>query len=325
MFEEGGEFAPYCPASPTYSIESGEIEVERAPAPPPPPPSQRRVSSYTAVVCVRLREEEAAVWFEFLMEKRGEFYQFPQSETGNVHEVVKTLAERRMIRDIPDMEVYFRAETSGARTQLRYYQLPLRLTQNPKRPRNLVGAPRFAWLCESELAKHVQLGQPSAFGHAIAPWSLTPFHKFAPSMRFASATPPLVLYHGTHAANVSQIFEKGLMPSGGLPGMLGHGIYFARWDKACDFALHDSLNVMRAVPGVVVRCVVATGDCFTMTAETKCTCGCGRPFVDHHAYHSRGCRTVFVSDNSVGATRRAEWCVKEPSAVLVEGVFSLKK
>ena len=42
------------------------------------------------------------------------------------------------------------------------------------------------------------------------------------------------------------------------------------------------------------------------------------PTVDHNGEHSRGCR---AADNTLGATRRAEWCIKEPDAIHVDGIL----
>jgi hypothetical protein len=142
-------------------------------------------------------------------------------------------------------------------------------------------------------------------------------------MRFASATPPLVLYHGTDAGAVPGILKHGLVPCPKSAGMLGAGVYFARWDKAKDFALQDASNERRAVPGVVIRAIVTTGTTLEMRADMRCTCGCGKPFVDHNGERSRKFRTAFVPDNSRGATKRAEWCVKEPTAIFIDGIFSL--
>ena len=167
------------------------------------------------------------------------------------------------------------------------------------------------------------MGAPSAFGVPVAPWSLASFYCLPVNKRFATPSPPLVLYHGTEGKHVKSIVDIGLKPNA-TPGMLGSGVYFGRWDKAADFAKHSASNVLRAEEGVVARCLVMAGDVIEMTSAMRCTCGCGKPYVDHNEFHTRGYRTVFLNDNSFGAAKRAEWCVKEPDAIYVEGFFMLE-
>lgn len=334
MFEIGGCYAPYnAPRSPSVSVESGEVsEEEEVSVPPPPrligPPRTETPGVFSAVLCIRRREvtkrAETLVWFEFLFEKFKDYYQFPQAPGGSFGGILNHLHQRRLLNVSPDrIERYFETEVSMGRTKLRVYMLPPEATQSIRQDRNLMGAPRLYWLCESELATHDQVGAPSAFGVPVAPWALRTFYTLHPSLRFASPSPPLVLYHGTDVSNVRDILTTGLKPSPGHDAMLGIGVYFARWDKACDFAKHDAGNVPRPVCGLVIRCIVAPGSTLTMKNTMHCTCGCGKPYVDHHGDHSRGYRTVYVPDNSYGATRRAEWCVKEPDAIYIDSVFKI--
>lgn len=324
MFEAGGEFAPYSPES---SVESGEIvddgdDVEMYVPPSSLPPRHLPApKTFVSLALCRVRERvsgtgETAFWFEFLMENKKGQYQFPATF------MLEQLIKRYVIRPIHDLETFFQTEISSGSSRLRLYEIPISLTQNPNKVLQLHGSPRFAWICESELAVHTQMGEPSAFGLPIAQWALSLYFKLPAHKRFASASPPLVLYHGTDKTSVPSILSSGLTAST-TPGMMGHGIYFAQWAKAVDFALHDALNVPRAEPGCVVRCIVQPGPCYTLSGGSRCACGCGKINVDHNGVASRGYRTVFVPNNTLGATRRAEWCVKDPDAVFIQGIFSV--
>lgn len=338
MFEAGGVYAPYdAPRSP--SVESGEVmsDEEEHVCPPPPPliakvptSTPRPQLSYIAVLCVRKRQYfrngvEIAQWFEFLLMKQKDFYQFPQTSSTELDPVFGMLFDRKLI-SVPPQEMgrYFEHQVDHGKTQLRVYRLPFERTQRPKKERTLNGTPRLFWICESEMASHDQLGEPSAFGVRIAPWALAPFYGLPCAMRFASPQPPLVLYHGTEQRFKDDIVRMGLKPSAKSQSMLGYGVYFARWDKASDFASHDAMNVQRATEGLVARCIVAVSPVIEMTSTIFCKCGCGKPYVDHTGENSKGYRTVFVGDNAIGATRRAEWCVKDPEAILLDGFFTIQ-
>ena len=354
-FDVGGIYAPYdYPRSP--SVESGEIIEEGEeeshapptefvecgggtatatpllplPAKPEALPTRQASESrcYTAVMLVRRRKMKLragyAEWFEFLMERRGDFYQFPQINGKDVFFLFQQLIQKRQVSiRAEDADKYYETSVQAGRTRTQVYAIPLPLTQRLRRDRNLVAPPRLYWLCESQLATHEHIGPPGAFGLPIAPWTLASFYSLHPSLRFATSSPPLVLYHGTDARLSKEIAENGLKPSPGKAAMLGPGVYFARWDKAYDFASHDSGNDLRPEPGIVVRCIVLAGETRVMSSRMRCSCGCGKPSVDHNGEHSRGCRTVFIPDNSLGATRRAEWCVKEPDAIHVDGIFTI--
>ena len=118
------------------------------------------------------------------------------------------------------------------------------------------------------------------------------------------------------------IAEVGLLASTG-PSMLGPGVYLAKWDKATSFATHDASNTARSEHGVVVRCIAFTGSTCTMARDMVCTCGCGVPFVDHQTHYGKGYRTTYVPDHSLPATRRAEWCIRDPAAIVCDGIFTL--
>ena len=344
-FEVGGIYAPYdCSRSP--SVESGEVSEDEDASPPTPPaslsPPRERASAttrpsstyikptqFSSVMLVRLRKTVLRVgvteWFEFLMERRGEVYQFPQIPGDRIEPLIEKLVQRRLLRDelLRTLQTYYITSETSGKTTMHVFMLPLEKTQQLRNDRKLIAPPNFYWMCESQLATHSDVGPPSAFGIPIAPWTLATFYALPPSMRYASPTPPLVLYHGTDASAAPGIATGGLKPAPRKDAMLGPGVYFGRWDKARDFATHDASNDVRATPGVVVRCIVVPGPTLTMQASMRCTCGCGKPFVDHSGDHSRGYRTVFIADNSIGATRRAEWCVKEPDAIHVDGIFGV--
>jgi hypothetical protein len=164
------------------------------------------------------------------------------------------------------------------------------------------------------------MGDPVVFGKPLA-MVARELHALLPvKFQFASKTPPLVLYHGTAYENVHSIQTKGLLVSH-KPGMMGHGVYLCRWDRAVGFARQDAMFVDRARPGAVFRCLVfcdGAEDVVTASAEYTCTCGCGHHgYVDHVGAlaKSRKARVAFVPDNAEGATKRAEWCVYDPAIV----------
>lgn len=328
MFEPGGYYAPYDAGSESgeISTDDEEEEQEKKVVVHSQPTSSRH--TYTAVLFMRTREivtrNKTLTWFEFLMEKQKNMYQFPQRVGPNaVQDILESLKQRRLL-SIDSVDRYLETRVESGRTSLTVYKLPLERTQRARRDRELAGAPKLFWICESELATHDQVGPPSAFGVPIAPWALSVLSALPIRLRFASPTPPLVLYHGTETRFKHDILRLGLKPSvQSDAAMLGRGVYFARWDKALDFARHDAYNVLRSTPGIVLRCIVDTGRTIEMTSTAICTCGCGKPYVDHLSDHSRGYQTVFVPDNALGATRRAEWCVKDPDLIHLEGVFTV--
>ena len=187
--------------------------------------------------------------------------------------------------------------------------------------------PPGTWVCESELAEHEVVGPPSCMGTPIASWALEQWEALPMACRFASPTPPLVLYHGTEAKFLASIGHRGLLPGPqSMHAMLGPGVYLARWDKAVDFARHDVDNRPRGTAGVVVRALLFWGPrarVRMLTAEDVCGCGCGRAYVDHEGMHTRriGVSAVGVPDNAGSATRRAEWCVKAVSQLGLQAAY----
>jgi hypothetical protein len=221
-----------------------------------------------------------------------------------------------------ELEACLQAEVTADGTPHRVYLVPWESTQRPSTGRRLRVPPAFFWLAESEVAAHVALGPPAAFGCPIARRSLAALRALPLHLQFASMTPPLVLYHGTDAATAALIATAGMLPSA-KGGMLGPGMYFAKWDKAAQFAREDADRVARAVPGAVCRVILLDAPTRTMTVDDVCTCGCARPYVDHNGRHAAGTAVTYVPDNSLPATRRAEWCVRNPDVVIVDGIFDL--
>lgn len=332
--EDDGAYAPFACAK-AEEESSDEEELEAPPAIvaqarlAPSVPTPVRETASVSVVLARLRKVELRTgsfeWFEFLLEKRGKYYQFPQG-FGSVGSLLTQLVNKKQIFTLTAEDVlrrHFDSEVVVDRTTTSVFMMPFQTTRKMRRDQVFTAPPRFYWVCESEMATHSQVGPPSAFGVTIAPWALSVFYRLPVHKRFATAHPPLVLYHGTERRHVASIAEMGLKPKGFTPSMVGTGVYFARWEKALDFARHDALYVVRAEPGVVVRCFVFCGSCVEMTSAMRCTCGCGKSYVDHNGVHTAGYRTVFIPDNSLGAAKRAEWCVKEPDAIAVDGFFTM--
>ena len=234
-------------------------------------------------------------------------------------------ARRGMLFQPPrlaDLEACLQAQVTAGGTPHRVYLVPWESTQRPNAARRLRAPPAFFWVAECEVAAHVHLGPPGAFGCPIARRSLAALRALPIHLQFASMTPPLVLYHGTDAATAALIATAGMLPSA-KGGMLGPGMYFAKWDKALQFAREDADRVARPVPGAVIRVVLLPASTRTMTAADVCTCGCARPYVDHNGCIAGSVDVTFVPDNSLPATRRAEWCVHNPDVVLVDGVFDV--
>jgi hypothetical protein len=183
----------------------------------------------------------------------------------------------------------------------------------------------MAWITEAELA--VRLGVcdvPTAFGCQFSPRSLHAHTSLPIHLRFASDTPPLVVYHGTDADAAATIAATWFLPSTKVGSMLGPGIYFAQWDKAVQFSVEDADRKKRPQLGKVLRCYAFPKQCVTMTADKICTCGCGQPYVDHNVVHAAGAEATFVPDHSLPATRRAEWCIRNPDCIMVDAVFQVK-
>jgi hypothetical protein len=186
--------------------------------------------------------------------------------------------------------------------------------------------PRSMWVVESELATSAAMGHPATNGvcglrvcrRALGIWDTVVPLRYA----FATTAPPLVLYHGTSDTAAADIVRDGLKvsPESGV-AMAGPGVYLARWDKASDFARRDADGNLRTVPGVVLRVVLAVppGALYTLQATDICSCACARPYVDHggRCPAAAGAVVVAVPDGAVGATRRAEWCVRDPRYLAV--------
>jgi hypothetical protein len=186
--------------------------------------------------------------------------------------------------------------------------------------------PRSMWVVESELATSAAMGHPATNGvcgvrvcrRALNIWDTMVPLRYA----FATTAPPLVLYHGTSDTAAAGIVRDGLKvsPESGV-AMAGPGVYLARWDKASDFARRDADGNLRPVPGVVLRVVLAMppGALYTLQATDICSCACARPYVDHggRCPGAAGAVVVAVPDGAVGATRRAEWCVRDPRYLAV--------
>jgi hypothetical protein len=183
--------------------------------------------------------------------------------------------------------------------------------------------PSYAWLAECEMATHVHMGNAEAYGVPIARHTLRACAALPVRLRFASKTPPLVLYHGTSRAVGDAICAGGLKLSSKV-GMLGSGLYLAKWRKATKYTAQDSLFVKRSEPGVVVRCIVfpTATETRVMTRDMLCACGCAREFVDHLSTHAEGYRMSMVPDDSLPATRHAEWCVKDIASVFADAVYA---
>lgn len=188
--------------------------------------------------------------------------------------------------------------------------------------------PSLVWAVESELSDHAAVGPPVVYGIPVCPFSVEAWQALPPGCRFASTSPPLVLYHGTGLSRAPGITKAGLKPGPGSSwAMLGPGVYLARWDKASDFARHTVDNVVRTEPGAVFRVMVCGAAderlVRTLTAEDVCVCGCARAFVDHEGLYGKGFVLTAVPDNAGSATRRAEWCAHIPSVLVLLGCMKM--
>jgi hypothetical protein len=179
------------------------------------------------------------------------------------------------------------------------------------------------WICESELSGHETTGPPGAYGIPVDARATDVMAHLPPGHRFASAHPPLVMYHGTDMKHVGSIARVGLKPSS-KPGMLGTGIYCAGWEKALHFANFDALNVRRASGGAICRCLLlsSAAKIRKIGATDICTCGCGKPAVDHLGSRASGYDASYVGDGECtrAATRHIEWCVKRAECILVDAI-----
>jgi hypothetical protein len=242
-------------------------------------------------------------------------YTFPKGR--DLASVVERMASRKLFTPPPllkDMDKCLQFETTLAGVRHKVYLVHFEATQPPRADRCLRGQPQMYWVTGVELSGHAHLGPPLVCGLPVAKSATALYEAMPVKLRYASKTPPLVLYHGTSKAATQSIATAGLLPTA-KPGMLGPGIYLARWDKASTFV--DKAG------GVLVRCIVFPGPTYVMCQEDVCTCGCGQAYVDHHTHHGKGFTTTYVADDSLPATKRAEWCVRDPAAVLVDGSFDI--
>jgi hypothetical protein len=290
-----------------------------------PPPMQKQ---YLAMILMRQRFWRDHTWYEYLLERRGDEFHFPSTglEGFSPEEVIlHNCAKRGMLYKpdrAQDLEACLQHTVMAGGRCHRVYLLPWKTTQRPKSERRLKSPPAFFWLTESEMAAHVHVGPPGAFGISIGMVSLQAMSALPLNLQFASMTPPIVLYHGTDVVTAGIIAASGMLPTAKV-GMLGPGMYFARWDKARDFATETAERVRREPPGCVVRAIVQADSVREMTSGDVCTCGCAKTYVDHNGHHGTGADITFVPDNSLPATRRAEWCIRNPDCILVDGLFDI--
>jgi hypothetical protein len=259
-------------------------------------------------------------WYEYLVEKgRGASHEYGFPKGKDLDAVVERVSHRGLLTApsaIADMDKCLKFETVVEGSPYKVYLVHFGTTQFPKASRSLRGQPQLVWVTGVELSGHEHLGPPMVCGLPVSASSSAVYGALPLNLRFASKTPPLVLYHGTAGSALLSIAKQGLLPTA-KPGMLGPGVYLARWDKACRFA---------GKPGdVVVRCLVFPGKTKTMTADDVCTCGCGQAYVDHHTEHGKGYNTTYVADNSLPATKHAEWCVRDPTCIIVDGAFEVQQ
>ena len=306
--------------------------ARRAEAPRPQRRAPIRPQDMHAFIFMRQRNHGGRTWFEFLLELRDDQYGFIELPLGKPSMTAAEIAAKRGLLFLPrkseDLERCFQflVEPQAApRAEMPHavYFLPSEATQRERSGRTLPHKAQFIWACESELNSHVQMGQPYCAGVAVSPRAAAAIAGMPLKLRFASMKPPLVLYHGTTIDAGNLIATYGFKT--GAKSMLGEGIYFAKFEKALDFAFHDSSNVAREHPGAVVRTYVFIDSCATMTADKLCTCGCDKPFVDHQGKHGEASDATFVPDNSLPATKRAEWCVRDPSKCFVDCLISAPK
>jgi hypothetical protein len=311
------------------SVDYFHRRAETGGQPRPPRKPSLRPQDLHAFIFMRQRNHGGRTWFEFLLELRDDQYGFIELPLGRPSMVAAEIAAKRGLLFLPskseDLERCFQflvEPQTAPRAEMPHavYFLPSEATQRERASRTLPHKAQFIWACESELNSHVQMGQPSCAGVNVSPRAAAAIAAMPLKLRFASMKPPLVLYHGTTIDAGNQIATYGF--KAGAKSMLGDGVYFAKFEKALDFAFHDSSNVVREQPGAVVRTYVFIDSCFTMTADKPCTCGCEKPFVDHHGKHGETSDATFVPDNSLPATRRAEWCVRDPRKCFVDCLIS---
>ena len=288
---------------------------------------------YNAAIFMRLRSWRGHRWFEYLLEFRNGAYQFPQVDTEHARADEATMylinsAGQRGMMYAPEkpeqVDSVFACQVTVDDTPHRVYRLPLHTTQGHKPERTLGIPPGMVWAAETELAVHVQLGMPAVLGKPVCPRSLKALRQLPMELQFASATPPLVLYHGTSITAAAAIAGAGFKLGG---GMLGPGVYASKWDKAERFMRETADRLTRAEPGAVVRLLLFAplSAMKVMTADDACACaaclaaGHGpKPFVDHGGVAGAAKPVTFVPDNSLPATRNAEWCIRDTSLIMVD-------
>jgi hypothetical protein len=289
---------------------------------------QQAAKEWLAIIFMRQRFWREHTWYEYLLERRGSEFHFPSAALSNSSPeevIVHNCAKRGMLYkpdNVRDLESCLQHTVMAGDRVHRVYLLPWKTTQRPKSERRLKSPPAYFWLAESEMAAHMHVGPPSGFGVPIGSTSLQAINALPLHLQFASMSPPIVLYHGTDVSTAGIIAATGMLPTAKV-GMLGPGMYFARWDKALDFATETAERVRRDPPGCVVRAIIQADSVREMTAADVCTCGCAKTYVDHNGHHAAGTAITFVPDNSLPATRRAEWCVRNPDCILVDGLFDI--
>ncbi len=265
-------------------------------------------------------------WYEYLMEFRGGKYNFIEVfDRGNgvntcIDDAIHKCARRGMLfmpKETSDVKKCFQQD---AGTYI-VYLVPMKATQRPRPDRKLNLPPSMYWVTESELACHVEMGGPEVFGQPIDPRALQALHMLPMHLQFASMTPPRVLYHGTDTASADSIAVAGMLPSA-KSGMLGPGIYLAKIQKAVKFTKETAERVVRGQQGLVVRVIAFPQSTIEMERDKRCECGCDKPFVDHLGKAGAIAEASYIPDNSMPATRHAEWCIRNPDCLLVDGLFS---
>jgi hypothetical protein len=276
---------------------------------------------WTAAIFMRERKLGSRVWFEFLLEFRNGAYQFLQADAARMRAaevpmfLMEAAAHRGMMfvpKHASDIDKCLQTETLQDATCHHVYMVPFAATQRPRAERELGLPPTMAWAAESELAVHVQLGLPAVFGRPVCSRSLAALATLPVHFRFASASPPLMLYLGIPSRrDAVRAAAGGLnMKEHAQHGRAGNAIYLSKWPAAAAAAGAD---------GSVLRVLVLAPTCMSLTASHRCACGAcdGAAFTDHTAAHRAGADMVFVPDT---ASAEAAWAVFEACFLHVECV-----
>jgi hypothetical protein len=218
--------------------------------------------------------------------------------------------------------------TNDARIQVETYS-----------PSKLDDDDTYSWLCYEDFSLQGAYegvdGKATYFDKELGPQSCDYVHEFFSELENAASPNtkllrPLIMYHGTSRENAIEIIRLNKFNE--TFGMLGNGVYFGSFYKACRFAARDQNYIFRK-QGSILRCLVFvnTKDILSLPKpQYSCQCEtCSREqtkfksICDHESTwrekHFKGCCACACKN----LLKNSEWVFPSNELIFIETVADL--